>query len=168
MAQCVLAQGFRRLFFLNGHGGNEIPAAQALTALSDESDAASVAHLALGSYWTVASDALNPSSLSMKQQQLSHACEYETSLMLFLRGDTVTMERAKDRKPAIESKWWHSEMGGKVRVFKRFAYLTENGGMGLPEQASPEKGSAILDAIMAEVVAFLRDFHSWPELPRMH
>src|SRR3972149_12042638 len=33
IATCILEAGFRRLLFLNGHGGNKVPAAQALSEL---------------------------------------------------------------------------------------------------------------------------------------
>ncbi|MCA9427968.1 MAG: creatininase family protein, partial [Candidatus Omnitrophica bacterium] len=31
VANCILDAGFKRLLFLNGHGGNKVPAAQALS-----------------------------------------------------------------------------------------------------------------------------------------
>ena len=40
IAISVLRAGFRRLFFLNGHGGNQVPGAQALSELVAENDAA--------------------------------------------------------------------------------------------------------------------------------
>src|SRR4029077_11078858 len=45
IARCILKAGFKRILFLNGHGGNETPAAQALTELVNENDEADAAHL---------------------------------------------------------------------------------------------------------------------------
>ena len=51
MARCVLRAGFKRIFFLNGHGGNEVPGAQALTEYVGESDEADDAFLVFASWW---------------------------------------------------------------------------------------------------------------------
>ena len=166
VAGSVLRAGFTRLFFLNGHGGNEVPAAQALAALVAECDDADAAHLAFASWWQVGREAVAPERHGMSTPAITHACEYETSLMLALRPDLVDLARASDREPALQSRWHHSEYGGSVRLFHRFSRLTAPGSMGRPRAATPEKGRSLLDAVTAEVVAFVTDFASWPLFER--
>jgi|WetSurMetagenome_2_1015567.scaffolds.fasta_scaffold122749_1 creatinine amidohydrolase len=164
LAQDLLRTGFRRLFFLLGHGGNEIPTAQALADLSVSSELASQAFLATATYWQVAKQAMAPERHGMTQPALAHACEYETSMTLVARPDLVDMTRATAGPPAHADRWWHSELGGPVQVFARFGRITATGAMGLPQEATREKGESLLAAITEEMVAFLQDFAAWPEL----
>lgn len=165
IARCLLAHGFRRLFFLNGHGGNLIPASQALNDLIVNDDRADAADIALASWWSVASSAMAPANHGMETPRLTHACEYETSLVLAIREDLVKLgELASDHieKPRI----WATDpqWKGKVEGFKRFHRWTSSGHMGSPEFATVEKGQALLDAVSNEVTAFLKDFRAWPAM----
>ena len=148
--------GFTRVFFLNGHGGNETPAAQALTELVGEDDTADAAHLAFASWWQLARDSIAPARHGMATPAITHACEYETSLMLALRPDLVNLPAAHETPAPLTSPWYHSEYGGgRLRVFHRFHRLTPAGSMGRPTTATPAKGASLLDAITADVLAGL-------------
>ncbi len=77
--------GFRRLFFINGHGGNVELSALAGREISLQTDM----RVAAGSYWTMAASAiaeLDPSALG---QIPGHAGGFETSLALALDPDLV-------------------------------------------------------------------------------
>jgi creatinine amidohydrolase len=163
----VLHAGFKRLFFLNGHGGNEIPVSQALAALVAESDKADDAYLAIASWWAVGRDALEPKKLSLTTPGISHACEVETSMMLAIRPDLVDMSKAIEPKPVLDSEWFNFEYGGKVGVFRRYHRLTAPGNMGAPKAATKQKGDAMLKGVVADVVKFLDSFAKWPALPKL-
>lgn len=167
MARSVLRAGFRRIFFLNGHGGNEVPGAQALTEYVGESDEANDAYLVFASWWQVGQQAIKPDRHNMTTPFISHACEYETSMMLAIRPDLVDSRAIVDAKPAVNNAWWQSEYGGRVKVFRRFARLTAAGSMGSAKAATPEKGRQLVDAVASDVVAFLKDFADWPELKQI-
>ena len=167
IAESVLAAGFRRIFFLNGHGGNEVPAAHGLQELANECDLANEAYVVLSSYWALAKASLEPEIHGMRQPTLTHACEYETSMMLFLRSDLVAMAEASANRPVYSGTWWHSEAGGAAQVFKRFAYRTPTGSMGFPDQATDKKGQSLLEAMAGETVAFIKDFATWPPTPKL-
>lgn len=166
VASSILRSGFTRVLFLNGHGGNEIPASQALITLVAEDDNADAAHLVMASWWHIGRESLQPDKLGMATPAISHACEYETSMMLALRPDLVDLSKASASRPAIASPWYSSDYGGKVRVFHRFARLTATGNMGDPTKASPDKGKAMLAAVTADVVAFVQDLAIWPMIKR--
>lgn len=163
----VLNAGFRRLFFLNGHGGNEVPVSQALAALVAESDAADNAYLAVSSWWAVGRDALEPERLNLTTPGISHACEVETSMMLAIRADLVEQSKALEPNPVLKSDWFNFEYGGKVGVFRRYHRLTAPGNMGAPRAATKEKGDAMLAGVVAQVVKFLEEFSRWPELGKI-
>jgi creatinine amidohydrolase len=164
LTRSILQAGFRRILYLCGHGGNEIPTSQALAELASESEEANAALLAVSCYWTLAGAALDPARHGMKQAALAHACEYETSMMLVTRPDLVAMGEAAAPPAAIDTRWWSSETGGLVNVFKRFRRLTDTGAMGLPAEATAQKGESLLAAVTAEVVRFVREFAAWPLL----
>lgn len=165
LALSTLAAGFRRVFFLNGHGGNEIPGSQALAELVAENDDADQAYLALASWWGVGVNAIDPQTHGMTTPFVSHACEYETSMMLALRPDLVSPDKIAEAAPVLDSPWFNFEHGGKVNVFRRYRRLTPSGSMGSPSAATAEKGQAMFDAVVTDVIAFLRDFATWPDLP---
>jgi creatinine amidohydrolase len=165
VVRSVLAAGFARVFLLNGHGGNAVPGAQALSELVAESDQADSAYLVFASWWDLAKDALAPEKHGMQSPTLTHACEYETSLVMALRSDLVHLDRAQQSSAVLDNRWTHSERGGKVRVFHRFSRFTAAGNMGQPRAATAEKGNSIFASVVDEVCAMLEDFATWPDLP---
>jgi len=167
IVRSVLNAGFKRLFFLNGHGGNEVPVAQALAALVAESDNADDAYLAIASWWSVGRDALKPEKIGLVTPGISHACEVETSMMLAIRPDLVEMAKAIEPAPVLSSEWFNFEYGGKVGVYRRYHRLTAPGNMGAPKAATKEKGEAMLQGVVADVVKFLDEFARWKHLPKL-
>ncbi len=51
-----------------------------------------------------------------------------------------------------------------VKTCWTFHRLTASGSLGQPGAATAEKGASLLEAVVADVVAFLRDFARWPDL----
>lgn len=166
MAACILAAGFRRLLFLNGHGGNKVPAAQALSELVCENEAADDAYLVLATWWELELDAL---AEGMDTPSIAHACEYETSLILALRPDLAAMQEAREGPMALDTAWFKSEgvLGNRVAVFHRFHRWTAAGSMGKPSAATAEKGRRILEVAAGELVKLLTELAEWPALPKI-
>lgn len=167
LARSVLKPGFRRIFFLNGHGGNVIPANNALTELADEDDEADAAHIALASWWGLAGKVMGAEQHGMATPKLTHACEYETSVMLSLRPDLVHQDAIREGEPRGENASKSSAKWGGVYTFPRFHRRTQSGHMGCPEEATGAKGESLLDAVVAQVVAFLDDFAQWPPTQKL-
>ncbi len=167
VATSVLGAGFERLFFLNGHGGNRVPAADALSELVAVDDTADNAYLTLASWWEVGAEGMRPEDLATQQPGVAHACEFETSLMLALRPDLVAMNQIAPHTPALANDWYHSDVGGRQRVsvFRRYHRFSAAGHFGEPGAATEARGQAIFDGVTDRVVAFLEDFATWPALP---
>ena len=157
--RCLVKAGFRRILLLNGHGGNIAPGTVAITELANECDQADGLLLALSSYWELAG--FGPDSTALETPMGSHACEYETSMMLVVNGETVHMDEAKTGDPVIDTPFYHSELGGRVTVAGRFHRLSPTGAMGSPELATPEKGEELLARGGSEVVKFIEEFLEW-------
>jgi creatinine amidohydrolase len=151
--------GFRRLVILNGHGGNITPARQALAVLSEES----VADVALVTYWELAGAAFQGQP-PMESPALSHACEYETSMMLSVAGQRVQMDRVRRaaRPPANPYVAWEDDAPYRgVSMVRRTEYLSSNGSSGEPQKADRDKGDHLLKTAVDALVHFLADFATW-------
>ena len=165
MVRSLLRGGFRRIFCLNGHGGNEVPGTQALTEMVHESDLANAALLAFSSWWRIGSEAVGPEDIGMETPSITHACEYETSLMLHLHPDLVATDLAQASPPVLTSTYFHSEEGGAVKVAHRFNRLSKTGSMGRPDLATPDKGAALFAAVVGAAVDCIEEFATWSTFP---
>src|SRR6478736_3162945 len=87
----VVKAGARKVFLLNGHGGNDVPLRAALREL--KTDFPNV-RFVFASYWSLAAQSIKATRES-DLGGLGHACEMETSIMLHLYPDRVHLERAK-------------------------------------------------------------------------
>lgn len=147
LAECVLAHGFRRVVFLNGHGGNAVPAQQAVFELRQKyRDRGDLALLSL-TYWDAADPAGEVSGLV--QRQMGHACEWETSMVMTIRPELVVGDvRALAAVPfgtgaAPAHRGW------------TMPDRSEPGHIGDPAAATGEKGEALFRVFTAGVAALL-------------
>ncbi|MDP7252909.1 MAG: creatininase family protein [Planctomycetota bacterium] len=165
MLRSFVRAGFRRIFFLNGHGGNLTPGGNAVTEMVNSCPDCDEALVTIASYWLIAKPVMGAEQHGMASQQLSHAAEYETSMMLHFRGDLVHMDQARGHPPVIDTPFFSSENLGRVGFASRFCRESPTGALGQPEQATAEKGESLVNAIVQEVCAFVEDFASWDFLP---
>jgi creatinine amidohydrolase len=88
LAESFLHHGFRRLVFLNGHGGNTVPAQQALFELRQKYRERQDLLLLMANYWMLGE---NPAASipGLTQPAVQHACQWETSIMLALQPQHV-------------------------------------------------------------------------------
>ena len=169
LIESLLNGGFRRIVLLNGHGGNAVPAKQALTVLSHRYDDTLQPNIAFASYWELAGSAF-AGAPPLQSPALSHACEYETSMMLYLHSERVHMERIQSGERAASNayvRWQLDRPGRGVTMVKGFHTLLNNGANGQPELANAEKGQHLIEAAVQATVEFLRDFSTWPLLTNL-
>jgi creatinine amidohydrolase len=149
-AENFLQHGFTRLFFLNGHGGNIVPGKQAVFELRQKYRDRGDLLLLFASYWDLA----KPPG-GCVQQDMGHACEWETSMMMRLaphlvNGDISLLEPVPAGyafEPAYRG-WTTKER-------------TPTGHIGLPAQATSEKGEALFQAFSAGAVRFVEQIIGW-------
>jgi creatinine amidohydrolase len=160
----LVADGYRRIVLLNGHGGNVVPGQQALYNVTLNHNRTDL-WLVLCTYWIAAAKGIQQLDV-METDRLTHACEYETSMMLVLRPDLVDMAKAKGGLRDFPSQWYNPSSPSLCRVTatRGFAHMTVNGAMGDPSLATADKGEALLGAVTPELVEFFTEFATWPNL----
>lgn len=134
----LLDAGFRRMFLLNGHGGNIDPLRVALRRLDAQYPKAILTGSA---YWELAEPEL-AALCTGPRKSVGHACEIETSMMLHLRPDLVQKDLIRDdpcpAPEALGSLFWARDFGRR----------TDHGAVGYPEHATADKGAMMLGAIV--------------------
>ncbi len=149
----LVGHGFRRIVFLNGHGGNIVPAQQAVFEARQRYREMADLLLLAATYWLLGSKPheLDP---TIVQTRMGHACEWETSMILHLApglvGDVAAIEPvspAMPFEPAAQG-WITRER-------------SEPGHIGDPARASAAKGQTLLQVFAQDVVAFLERVVAW-------
>src|SRR3954469_21210013 len=90
LGKSLASMGATKVFILNGHGGNDTPLRAALRELKS---AVPATRFVFASYWTIAAKTIREVRDS-EMGGMGHACEMETSVMLYLHPERVKMERA--------------------------------------------------------------------------
>jgi creatinine amidohydrolase len=166
LAESLLHSGFRRIVILNGHGGNITPGKQALAMLSHQHDDELRPNIALATYWELAGEVFQGAP-PMETPALSHACEYETSMMLHLYPERVDLSQAaRQKRPAANGYigWEDDEPYRGVSMSKRTHFVSSTGASGRSDLATAAKGEHLLNAAVASLVEFLEQFKTWPLL----
>jgi creatinine amidohydrolase len=159
LGKSMASMGAKKVFVLNGHGGNDTPLRAALRELKTS---VPETRFVYASYWTVAAKTLR----EVRESELGgmgHACEMETSIMLHLHLDRVKLDRAVSGGPKHDDPYRRADMQYARPVFfvNEFHEVTQSGVIGSPEYASAEKGKRFLDGIVAETSAFVEHFLTW-------
>ncbi len=91
VAASVHAHGFKKILFLNGHGGNSAIVAAMRAKLAEEEGASAVSY----NYWDMPLVHEEMQAVSQSDKGfIGHAAEIETSLQLYLRPELVDMGAA--------------------------------------------------------------------------
>ena len=152
LANNVIAHGFTRVVFVNGHGGNTGPLQQALFELrQDHRSTRDLLLLAL-TYWDAAGV---PDVPGRVQSQMGHACEWETSMVLRLNPALVV-----GPVPNVPEVPFGTGFAPGYRGWV-MGDRSEPGHIGTPAAASAEKGEALFAHFAGGVASFLERAASW-------
>ncbi len=146
--------GFRRLFLLNGHGGNMTALDVAVIELSVQLRLPIIA----GTYWMLAEKAF--AEILETQPNVLHACEAETSMLLALDPKLVDMSLVEGIGAPPGSDFWERFMRAPSR-WRPWTEVTPSGVIGNPAAATAEKGERLLAAAADAVAEALLDRRLW-------
>jgi creatinine amidohydrolase len=159
LGKSIAAMGANKCFILNGHGGNDTPLRAALREL--KTDCPNV-RFVFASYWSLGAQAIKDVRES-EMGGLGHACEMETSMMLYLHPERVKMDLAKRDGPPFTDIYRKADMQFPRPVFfvNEFHEVAASGVVGHPELATAEKGKRFIDGIVESVARFVDHFLTW-------
>ena len=148
-----LAHGFRRLLFINGHGGNDVPGRQAVFEARQKHRDRKDLLLLFVTYWNLGAEPWTRDP-AIQQRVMGHACEWETSMVLriapHLVGDlalTAAVPFGNAFEPATRG-WIMPDR-------------SEPGHVGDPRGATAEKGEVLFECFSEKLAAFLERVVAW-------
>lgn len=154
LVRSATRHGFRRIFLLNGHGGNTEAVACAAAELGFEFQVP----VAAATYWLPLAEPFG--RILERQANVMHACEAETSLMMALAPACVREARIAEAVPPGGPVAQPPLAPGVVRR-RAFRDVTPTGVLGDPRAASAAKGERLLEAAAEHLSAALAGSDLW-------
>lgn len=154
LVDCAVEAGFKRIFFLNSHGGNDECIRLVARDLVLRSDVA----VGACSYWTVARDAAVAAGVQELGNFPGHAGGFETSMMMALAPRLVREERLpQDASHPLSIS--NAGIANGLLVVKSGEWGRIDGYSEAPLKASGEAGRKLFDTVSAELARVLVSFH---------
>jgi creatinine amidohydrolase len=158
VVESAIRHGFKRIFVLNGHGGNT----EALRTIVTELTVKHRLPLATGTYWDVAAEPIK--ALLDRQTALLHACEAETSMIMALAPELVDPEiLSQMHGPYVTGLSGIPGVNPGVYRWRQLSSRSPNGVIGDAGTASADKGRRLLDAISRALAEALLEEKVWSE-----
>ena len=158
--------GFKKILIVNGHGSN-VPYLD-IAARNITNATPSIA--AMVPWWN-----LVPKELFTELREseypggMAHGCELETSVLLYLAGELVQMDKAARDIPVQRSEYFYWDLQAPSPVFFQefFSRYSKTGTLGDPTKASTAKGERFVTAVVDRMVALIRELRDREILPRV-
>jgi creatinine amidohydrolase len=164
VTKSVARHGFNRILIADGHGSNmpilDLVARRTIL----ETDALCAPFL-----WpSLALDKIRGVRESGRGG-MSHACELETSVYLYLDSERVQMDKAckEMEQPASDFIWSDLLNPGPVRMMDWWTRFSKTGINGDPTLATVEKGRVIFESVVENLVKLAREFKVRPRGERV-
>ena len=157
LCRSIRHHGFRRIFLLNGHGGNIAALNVICSELVRELEGLRVVS---GTYWTLPEVAEKFAEILEVQQNVRHAGEAETSMMLALEPELVDQSILNQADGTPEIPFY----GSGVSRWVSFKEVSANGVIGSPSVATATKGELLLEVASEGIAGVLQDPELWQNI----
>jgi len=154
LCRSIRHHGFQRIFLLNGHGGNIAALNVICSELVRELEGLRVVS---GTYWTLPEVAEKFAEILEVQQNVRHAGEAETSMMLALEPDLVDQSILNQADGTPEIPFY----GSGVSRWVSFKEVSANGVIGSPSVATAAKGELLLEVASEGIAGVLQNPTLW-------
>lgn len=153
LAESLIQGGYRKIFIVNGHGGNN----ELLQLVARDLALKHPVSVAAASYWTVAWDALVGIDAHKQSRLPGHAGRFETSIMMALRPELVReplphREHVPDSNPKSFYRPYRAEHHGSWQAIDGYSDS--------PDLASPDQGERYLATVIESLAAAMIEFNS--------
>jgi len=153
VAKSILEEGFKKIFLLNGHGGNQSYVEDIATDLNvDFPYAATIPLYLSGKRGTQALRKIG------FKYWIRHADEIETSLMLAIDEFSVKKDKIVDEVGPLKTKDYKPFDEGALKLFLPWEYESKSGVYGEPSKATKEIGQFLLDEAAEELLDIITQF----------
>ena len=156
----LVARGFRRMYFLSGHGGSCSFFTNIVKYAGERHHQTFIA-----TAWLYLSGPQGIEALQTRRRSkiggMGHACELETSLILHLRPDLVHMDRVLDDIDFIATPSYYMDWveGGALIANPPWEDDSKYGAYGAGSLGDAENGSFWLEAAVAEKINHVEEIH---------
>lgn len=154
VAECLVHAGFRRILFLNAHGGNDDILKETARNLVLQHEVAAGAF----SYWNVAMPALRAAGIDKVCPLPGHAGAFETALMLAIAPEMVRMDLAP-REATDPPAFFTRDIAPGLTVQRHGEWARIGGYTDPSAQATDALGRHLLQIITTEVGKAITAFH---------
>lgn len=170
--ETLIKHGFRKIFLLNGHGGNQVPASQALVELYSKGHERRDLWVGMASYWHLGQPTIKKGAttgldgIKFESQMLTHADEWEYSLGLHLFPDLCHPDQVKAVPTPFKTAYYDVDMSIHIiSLSTPFTAFLPTGAANRPHLASAAKGRALFRGITGDLLEFFATYKTWKEHP---